>query len=158
MAGESYGLDPAQFSRYVIGPALETLGLCSEAAAQLVLGTCMAESRLRFLHQIGDGPALGVAQMEPHTHDDIWKNFLPSRPRLRGALLAMGGGDALKMIGSLDYAVAMCRVHYARVRAPIPAAFDSLSMARYWKQYYNTPLGAGSADEAVRHFHQACSA
>lgn len=118
----------------------------------------MAESRLRFLHQIGGGPALGVGQMEPHTHDDIWKNFLPSKPKARAALLAMGGGDALELVGNLMYAAAMVRIHYARVRAPLPAAFDAISMARYWKQHYNTPAGAGSADEAVRHFHQACSA
>jgi hypothetical protein len=30
-------------------------------------------------------------------------------------------------------------------------------MANYWKQYYNTTLGAGIAKEAVPHFYKACN-
>ena len=42
------GLDARQLYERVIVPTLEELGLYSEAAAQLVLGTGLQESRLRL--------------------------------------------------------------------------------------------------------------
>ena len=49
------------------------------------------------------------------------------------------------------YACAMCRIHYQRVREPLPDADDLEGQAAYWKAHYNTPLGAGT----VEHFIEA---
>lgn len=156
----TYGLDPQQFRLLVIRPVLERLGLHSQAAENLILGTALQESRLKYLKQLGAGPALGLMQMEPATHNDIWDNYLRYQPELAGLVKDFGllGGRALPttMAGNAYYAVAMARVHYRRVAAPIPGALDARALAAYWKQYYNTPGGAGTVDEALPHFLYAC--
>ena len=73
-------LDADQFTRLIIRPALKIIGLDFRAAEELLLGTALQESRLTYLHQLGGGPALGLFQMEPGTHDDIWTNYLWNRP------------------------------------------------------------------------------
>ena len=67
-------LDIPQFRANIIRPVLLVIGGESRAAENLILGTALQESNLRYLRQLGDGPARGVYQMEPATHDDIWDN------------------------------------------------------------------------------------
>jgi len=74
------GLDAEQLAKYVIRPTLEYIGWHSAVAEQLVLGTAITESRLRFLKQLGSGPALGIYQMEPATFRDLYSNYLIYRP------------------------------------------------------------------------------
>ena len=64
---------PRAFVNNVIHPTLCSLTEISYAAAavELPLGTARVESGLRHRRQIGGGPALGLSQMEPNTHDDI---------------------------------------------------------------------------------------
>jgi hypothetical protein len=146
-------LDKQQFVRHVILPTLSHIDLYSKEAVVLLLGTAMIESRLEYLHQI-KGPALGVYQMEPATHDDIRMNYLKYRPELaakvRGLTVNMQAGD---MITNLAYATAMCRVHYYRVKAPLPS-LDALEMADYHKEYYNTVQGKTRVSESTRVFQR----
>lgn len=155
----SLGLDTDQLRIEVIRPTLQAIGLWSPVSECLVLGTGIVESRLKYIKQIGKGPALGIFQMEPFTHNDLW------RTTLWGKELGMKVGNLIRpftgiapnprqMIGNLDYAAAMCRVHYRRIKAPLPT-MNALDMARYWKQYYNTPLGAGTVEKATPAFQIA---
>ena len=66
----------------VIAPALDKINLWSRAVEELVHGTAIVESGLTYLKQHGDGPALGVWQIEPATHEDLYTNFLDYRPEL----------------------------------------------------------------------------
>lgn len=62
-----------QLRLYVIRPTLEKIELWSEAAENLLLGTTAQESHMgTYIKQVGKGPALGIYQMEPATHKDIW--------------------------------------------------------------------------------------
>jgi len=138
----------------VIEPVLTHLQLSSTQAIELVLNTAKAESQLEYLRQLGGGPALGIYQMEPATHDDIWENFLRfprwkdlSR-RVQSLAINRGTPDSQQLIGNLYYATAMCRVHYYRVPDALPAAGDLQAQAAYWKRFYNTALGRGT----VEHF------
>jgi len=142
-------IDLDQFRDYVIEPTLEDLGMLSTSAVELVLGTALQESHLTYIKQLGEGPALGVCQMEPNTHDDIWKNFLTYRNVLSDAVLDIGGPEPQELIWNLKYSVAMCRVHYRRVRSPLPQAGDVEGQAQYWKTYYNTELGKGTTQEYI---------
>lgn len=142
------GINPGQLREYVIAPVLDHLALPSKNdAAALLLNTAAAESQRHFLHQLHGGPALGIYQMEPATHDDIFTNFLAHRTDLRDRVLGLsidGEPDAGQMIGNLYYATAMARIHYWRVPAPMPDAGDVQAQADYWKAHYNTELGAGT--------------
>jgi hypothetical protein len=161
-------VDIDQFRLYVVRPALQRIDLWSLAAENLVLGTGLIESGLEFVDQIDfnkrPGPAYGLFQMEQPTYDDIWDNFLSSRPMLSAKLKSMAGFDELvrppvsELWGNNFFSAAMCRVHYLRVPAPLPAPIDADAMAVYWKRYYNTPLGKGSESKAFVKFLRACRA
>lgn len=155
-----------QFRLYVVRPALQRINLWSLAAENLVLGTGLIESGLNYVDQVGatesPGPAYGLFQMERATYEDIWENFLPGRPLLAAKLKSMAGFDELarppveELWGNNTFAAAMCRVHYLRVPAPLPSAIDADALAKYWKQFYNTPKGKGSFAIALSSFISVC--
>lgn len=142
------GLDAKQLLELIIEPTLREIGLYSLPASQLVLATGIQESKLQYVKQLGGGPALGIFQCEPATHDDYWKNYIGYHSELRDSLILMTGTpmpESKRLVWDLKYAAAMCRVHYRRIKAPLPAAHDLDAQAAYWKRYYNTIHGAGTA-------------
>lgn len=73
------GILPAHLRDLIIRPTLVEMGHYSPAAEALLLGTAAHESHGgRYLSQIR-GPARGIYQMEPATHDDLWRHYLPPR-------------------------------------------------------------------------------
>lgn len=152
-------MDSGQLKKHIVEPALLELGLHSGAALQLLMLTAAQESRLgHYIVQIG-GPALGIFQMEPFTHDDIWNNFLKYKPDLAQKLEHMAGTHPVQpgaevLVYNLKYAAAMARIHYYRVSEALPEHGDVAAMADYWKQYYNTPKGRGTVAEAVHNYHR----
>ena len=151
------GINIRQLTHEIIIPTLEYLGNSSPAAVALILGTICQESGCgTFLRQYPCGPALGICQMETATHDDIWTNYLANRVQLRFTIRQRWGENPLasKMLHDLSYAVAMCRIHYARVKEPLPQTHDLEGLAGYWKTYYNTPQGAGTVSEFIANWHK----
>lgn len=144
---------PQEFLTQVIEPVLCHLGAFSMAASQLVLGTALHEGMgLRHRRQIGGGPGRSYFQMEGATHDDIWENYLKYKKDLREkveALLPAGANKHHELENNDNYAAAMCRVHYRRQPSALPSFNDLEGQARYWKQYYNTPLGAGTTTKYI---------
>jgi len=155
------GIDPIQLRALVIAPVLDYLGLGGAAAEELLLGTAIQESASgRYLHQLGAGPAVGIDEMEPPTYDDLWANYIPSVPELAMKLRGLRLGVDLvppvdEMAGNLYYAVAMARVLYRRVSAPLPPAGDIGKQAAYYKRWYNTPKGAATEAEYIAHWRAA---
>lgn len=149
-------MNPDHLYNYVIEPTLRHIGLFSEAAAELVLGTALQESNGDYLKQIGGGPAVGIYQMEPATYDDIWKNYLVYKPILTREILSLElprfAKGASEMIGNLYYATAMCRVHYYRRPEALPPAGNVKKQAAYWKAHYNTRLGHGTIDQYINNW------
>jgi len=146
-------MKPADFHARVIQPTLGHLGLRSDGAERLLLGTAMTESRLWHLVQMNGGPALGVYQVEPATHDDI-RRYLLHRRRLGSlvdSLLAPWPTPETQLITNLAYATAIARVIYWRKPEPLPTVDDIPGLAAYWKLHFNTPAGHGQ----TAHFIQA---
>ena len=176
-----YGLDPDQLRLYVVRPALRHLGLWSASAENLVLGTGMVESALRYVRQLGGGPALSLWQVEPATYRDLWYSYLAYHDDLGFKLASLApvasaehspellGPDAAEygdadppvheryLLGSLYLGAAVCRLLYRRAPEPLGAPDDPLWMAHLWKKRYNTPLGAGTVEKALPHFARACA-
>ena len=145
-----------EFRESVIKPTLEKMGLWSESAESLILGTAIQESRLKYRKQIGGGPALGLFQMEPFTHDSIRKDYLDYRSELKEKVDQFTDNPVAEELENNDeYACAMCRIHYLRVKESLPAAHDILGAANYWKSHYNTPKGAGTVSEFVENYERA---
>lgn len=165
-----------QIEHNVIIPVLKYLDPVigfTQDAVTLLLGTAAQESHMgTYIKQLGSGPACGIFQMEPATHNDIWENFLRHKPLAAEAIMQLNMPveispsnvidfdkpeefdypDAHEMIGNMYYATAMCRVHYWRVKEALPHASDLIGQARYWKKYYNTIHGAGTEQEYVDNF------
>jgi len=142
------GFDAKTFARRVIEPTLVHLEAESRTAGRLLLGTALHESGgLEHVRQI-NGPALGYFQMEPATHDDLWRNWLRFRSelaeRIDGLRRRRGPPDAEEMAINPAYACAMARAHYLRRPEPLPGFGDVPGQARYWKAHYNTHLGKGT--------------
>lgn len=151
-------MDAVEFQTTIVKPVLVAMAIWTEESEMLLMGTAAQESLLIYTRQI-NGPALGYFQMEPATHDDCWTNYLNYRPELKAQVLAIrtapGAPAATDMETDPQYAAAMARVRYLRVSAPIPTR--PRDMAAYWKQYYNTPLGAGSADDFIANWNRLLS-
>lgn len=146
-----------QLRVFVIRPELKRLGLHSEAAENLLMGTAAQESRLgEYLRQLGNGPARGIFQMEQATEKDIWLNYLRYKPKLRAKVEAIAGSITPYytdvMLYNLRYAAAMCRIHYLRVKERLPDHNDVGALGDYWKKYYNTHLGRGTVNEFKRNY------
>ena len=146
------GIRPAHLLEHVIRPTLGVIGLESEAAEQLLLGTAAVESRLgSYLVQVG-GPALGIYQIEPATHRDVWESWLnykkPLADRVRLTMTQGGIADEM-LVGNLCYATAIARVIYRRRKEPLPQAGDLFGLAAYWKAHYNTHAGKGRIEDFV---------
>lgn len=152
-----------QLREYVIRPTLQRMGVYSQSAENLLVLTAAAESGMGYyVHQLGHGPAVGIYQMEPATHDWLWDGWL--RRSSKAAICAgvescevdglYDGNNANEMAGNLYYATAMCRTRYLTVPDPLPAANDDVALAEYWKAHYNTYLGAGEVSEAVRLYRE----
>jgi len=132
----------------------------SEAAENLLIGTAMHESKLEYLHQI-NGPAIGLWQMEPDTHNDLWENYIKYRDNLKSLLRQLAGAkhlsknvDHKEMHGNLNYACAMARMQYYRQAEPLPDSQDIEGLAEYYKKYYNTPLGKATPRHFVEAYHK----
>lgn len=151
-------LDISQFRQYVLVPSLSLLQLYSKDAEELLVFTCAAESDGgTLLHQI-NGPAVGIFQCEPNTHNDLWRNFIIHRNNFV-TQLAMNFAipkipDASKLVTDLMYATAICRLHYFRVKEPLPAADDVDAIWTYYKTYYNTVKGKAQKDKAIKAYNR----
>lgn len=156
-------IHPEHLREDVIRPVLESMGAWSTDAEELLLLTAAQESHLgKYLHQI-NGPALGIYQMEPATYEDIWSNYLKYKDGLaeeisKWHLVRTDSKGYEQMKGNMYYATAMARAHYLRRKEPLPDHNDVEAMAAYYKQYWNTPLGAATVEEAITNYKRFAQA
>ena len=141
--------------RALISDVLKSIDLYSKAAVELLMLTSAVEAHCgSYIEQVG-GPALGIFQMEPATHDDIWNNYLIFHNDLFNKVIILRNGNAkLSQRANLSYQIAMARVHYLRVKEALPHHTDIPQLARYWKQYYNTNLGKGTKLKAINKYNR----
>ena len=154
-------LDPKHFREYVVRPTLAYLGVtyASPAAENLVVGTALMESDLTWLQQHGAGPARGLFQIEPRTHEDIYANYFPGNFFLHqrvDALLAPWPTRTEQLRTNLAYATAICRVIYYRSPIQLPPDPDDIAgLASVYKRVYNTVQGAADPADFIRKYRAA---
>lgn len=143
----------------VVRPALWILegirpGMHSQAAEQLVMGTIVEESVIgndMHLRQV-KGPALGIGQIEPATHDDNYDSYLTFRPKLLEVFEGINPRDTEALVYNLRYSVAHIRLKYWRSDRGLPLHGDAAGMGLYWKSVYNSAMGKGSAGHFAETF------
>ncbi len=151
-------IDIKQLRELIIKPSLDKLQMYSIDAEELLVFTCACESLGgTYLKQI-KGPALGIYQMEPNTYTDIWQNYIKNQGHLVNMLALNFNVTSMplpeRMIYDLQYATAMARLHYRRVKAPIPDHKNIDAVWEYYKKYYNTPLGKAEKEQSIKHYQK----
>ena len=151
---------PGQLLDFIIRPTLDymadvsNLPLNSDAAANLLLGTAAAETKLgTYIYQHPAGPALGIYQIEPRTFTDMMEWIERSPPLMSTIspfMCSKPFPTTRQIIGNLYLATAASRLYYWRVSAPMPRSDDLQGLAGYWKKWYNTALGRGTVDHFIQ--------
>ncbi len=135
-----------QFRGLVVRTLASWPELNSPGAVELLLGTAAQESRFgTYLRQLGGGPAIGPFQMEPATY--TWMRDV------YGEKYGFSGRPAEDMEWDLRLAILLARLRYRVVKTPLPGADDIQGQAAYWKQWYNTPKGAGTVAEYTANYY-----
>jgi len=145
--------------RIMIADALKELNtgqvkMDSNSAIELLIGTWAVESNGgHFLRQIGGGPALSAWQVERATFNDIInripKHFSDVLSNTIGKVVA--SDDFPKIENDHKFASQICRLKYYLCPGELP--YNLIERAKYWKKYYNTPLGAGTVDKYISKYN-----
>jgi len=157
-----------QFDSCIIRPTLKRLdklipGVYSEAAIELLIGTIAKESAGGIhIRQVGGGPARGIYQIEPKTHQSQYKNYLAYRPDLLEFVKSFAPGFCVQgnyiddvALYCPQYATLIARLKYWRVTEPLPAANDLMGLGQYWDKYYNANPDHGHPHEWVKWYKKA---
>jgi len=151
-------MDAQQLHDHIIKPTLQYMGgnYDSKDARFLLLCTAAIESKCGYYIKQVNGPALGVWQMEPETHDDILEHCdalnNPEFSCIISGLIPSECYDVREsgcefLIQSHLFACAMARLKYSMDKAPLPDRHDIKAVYDYYKRIYNTPAGASTYEK-----------
>ena len=108
----------------------------SEEATKAIMMIVAHESKCgSYIRQVG-GPALGVIQMEPFTHDSLWE-YADNIAINARKLCIVENLDALEW--DLRYNIFMARSMLLTDPKPLPKSIKEISV--YLKTFYNTTKG-----------------
>jgi len=132
------------------------LKLDSPVAEELLIATAAHESLGGTYLKEDHGPALGLYQMEPVTHDDIWSKFMPNHSEVTHRLMTtcqMSTKPLSSMlVFNLFYSTAMARIFYLRATAGLPATSDIDALWEYYKKFWNTEKGRAVKEDFIRNY------
>ena len=132
----------------ITSDTLKTIGMYSENALALMIGTGAVESKYKYLKQV-QGPARSFWQVEPATAIDNLENYLNFRPNLLNKVIKAStvpyqllkdiNSDKMShiLMGNIYFAICMARIKYYRVPEPLPDENYLEGQAEYWLKYYN---------------------
>lgn len=140
-----------QFRAIIVRPVLNALQLLTPVAEELLVATMAHESKGgTFLVEEG-GPALGIYQMLPKEHDDLWLRFMPNQSEITHRLMQVCKMSTKPtsdmMTFNLFYATAMARIYYLDCKAALPVTADIDLIWPYYKQWWNTSAGKATEEE-----------
>lgn len=140
-------MDPEQLLTFIIRPALSG-SWASRSAEILLLSTAAQESHCgQYVRQI-HGPARGIFQMEPRTHDLVIAWLEKNEP----VRLPDYHYSADRLVYDLNYAAILARGLYRSIPEPLPAP-ELAPCWQYYKAHYNTPAGKATFKEFTDNWH-----
>lgn len=150
------------FRKFVIIPTLQDTGTYCQASEILVYGTGHVETNYDYLMQLGTPKNGGISlfQEEPSDFFDVSQYLINgfNKGMLERVLSACGISslpkDPMCLIYNLRLAVMYCRLHYWRIKYPLPDASNAAGMAQYHKVHYNSSLGAADVDKNTEIFQR----
>lgn len=136
-------MNKEQLESLVVVPTLKEIpnGYSEKAVLAIMMIIAHESKRGEYIKQI-NGPALGLIQMEPSTHDDVWANsdsIWKNASLLGFAKRGENLPDATLLTYDLRYNVFMARQRLFMDVNPLPD--KPLEMSSYLKSYWNSSLG-----------------
>lgn len=151
-----FNMNKQILEEYIIRPALKFLDMESDSAVNILLGTCAQESLMgKHVRQMSGGPAIGIYQIEPKTHEDVIHSYVIFRNDLMRDVQSWQFGQNMSehLSSSVFYQTIIARLIYYRVPDLLPEPDDVKGLAHYWKKYYNTPKGSGTPEEFMQNYN-----
>ncbi len=128
----------------VVRPTLEHLHEWSQTAENLLLGTAAQESQLGYRMLSNNHGGLGIFNISPQTHLDLWDNYLVTDPELASLTRGLASQQLFlknphgELITNLSYSTAMAWMIYKRHNLQLPSYANALDLARYWLNHYRS--------------------
>ncbi|MGQ9425912.1 hypothetical protein ACXYTJ_05085 [Gilvimarinus sp. F26214L] len=139
------GICAEELRSFVIRPTLEYLGESGQrarAAENLLLGTAAQESGLGFHLRINRARGIGIYQITPQIHVNIWDRYLIDHPDLASDIRGLASQHEFlahphaELATNLSYATAIAWMVYRRTKRKLPAADDILGLGNFWFRHF----------------------
>lgn len=142
-----------EIRQYIQEPVLAHAGWNDDSSKILIYGTGMIETGYQAIMQRGipKNGGIGFYQEQPSDYADLtlWLKNGFNRAMLDRVLSVCNyvslPPDVLCVAFNIAYATLICRMHYHRIREPLPKANDAQNLAQYHYKYYNGN-GEGKTD------------
>ncbi len=127
----------------VVRPTLKQLRAWSPGMEALLLGTAAQESELGFHLKLGRRHGMGIFQILPSTHRQIWDKYLINFPALASKVRGLASQrDFLQhphaeLTTNLRYATAIAWLIYRAAGVEKVESEDLPRMAKLWKKHFH---------------------
>ncbi|WP_257285342.1 hypothetical protein [Endozoicomonas sp. SESOKO1] len=140
------GICAKELRHYVVRPALKHLDMWSPTGENLLLGTAAIESGLGFHLKLANHQALGIYQISPRMHRNIWDFFLAPHAELSSKVRGLASQREFlshphhELATNLVYATAIAWLIYHRSGIQIEAIDkeDITAMGRLWQKRFHS--------------------
>jgi hypothetical protein len=139
------GICAEELRSFVIRPTLEYLGERGDralAAENLLLGTAAQESELGFHLRVKRARGLGIYQITPQIHVNIWDRYLIDHPDLASSIRGLASQHEFlahphaELATNLSYATAIAWMVYRRTHRIMPAPDDIPALGKLWFRHF----------------------
>ena len=136
----------------VVRPTLKQLRAWSPGMEALLLGTAAQESELGFHLKLGRRHGMGIFQIAPCTHRQIWDQYLINFPALASKVRGLASQrDFLQhphseLATNLRYATAIAWLIYRAAGVETVESEDLPRMAKLWKKHFHHGPSASLRD------------
>ena len=140
------GICATELRHYVVRPTLKHMGMWSQAAENLLLGTAARESGLGFHLKMANTQALGIYQISPKMHRSIWDRFLAPKSDLSSLVRGLASQREFlshphhELATNLAYATAIAWLVYWRHEPNIAKieSSDIRTLGRLWQKHFHS--------------------
>ena len=149
-------MDKGQLATYAVNKMLKQIprGFSAEAHLAVMMIIAHESYKGRYIKQVGNGPALGLIQMEPATHqcvwdegDSVWENALFVGIITKEQFDRRIHPQASRLLYDLHYNVFMARQRLFMKPEALPKSKKALG--KYLKKHWNSVQGAAAAEDYV---------
>ena len=133
-------INASDLTEHVIKPTLDYLGMHSQAAEKLLLGTAAQESDLDPFCQLSQG--IGIYQITSAQHRHAWDNYLAFRSDLASKVRGLASQHLFlkdpdqELKTNLAYSTAIALIIYLQSEHQLPEADDVDGLGQFWQQNF----------------------